>query len=355
MKKTLDQKKSEDFAQKMLSVVNHAGLALMTSLGHRSGLFDAMADMPPATSEEIAERTGLNERYVREWLAAMVTGEIVEFDSAARTYQLPAEHAAWVTRKASPNNLAVSTQFVAVLGGVEEHVLAAFRHGRGVPYAAYNRFHEVMAEESAQSVVAGLHDHIVPLIPGMETRLARGIDVLDVGCGSGRAMMHLAEAYPKSRFVGYDFSEEATAGAKREIERRGLKNVCFSQRDLATMSDVEAFDLITAFDAIHDQAKPDTVLRNVRRALRPGGIFLMQDISGSGHLHADCNHPVGPFLYTISCMHCMSVSLAGGGPGLGAMWGKELALKMLGEAGFNNVRVESLEHDPMNFWYVADV
>ncbi len=355
MNNTLDQKKSEAFAQKMLAVVNHAGLALMTSLGHRSGLFDAMAEMPPSTSGEIAGSTSLNERYVREWLAAMVTGGIVEFDSAARTYRLPAEHAAWITRKASPNNLAVGTQFVAVLGGVEEHVLAAFRHGRGVPYSAYSRFHEVMAEESAQSVVAGLLDQILPLMPGMETRLARGIDVLDVGCGSGRAMIHLAEAFPKSRFTGYDFSEEATAGAKREVERLGLKNVCFSQHDLATMNDVEAFDLITAFDAIHDQAQPDTVLRNVRRALRPGGTFLMQDISGTGHLHADCNHPVGPFLYTISCMHCMSVSLAGGGPGLGAMWGKEMALQMLGEAGFGNVRVESLEHDPMNFWYIAAV
>jgi hypothetical protein len=112
-------------------------------------------------------------------------------------------------------------------------------------------------------------------------------------------------------------------------------------------------DLITAFDAIHDQTRPDAVLRNVARGLRPGGVFLMQDISGSSHVERDVNHPLGTFLYTISLTHCMSVSLAGGGPGLGAMWGKDTALRMLREAGFGDVRVETLPHDIMNFYYVA--
>jgi ubiquinone/menaquinone biosynthesis C-methylase UbiE len=349
----MDQKKSEAFADKMLDVMNHAGLALMISIGHRIGLLDKLAELPALTSHEIAARTGFNERYVREWLGAMVTGGVVEFDAAARTYRLPAEHAAWVTRKSSPNNMAVATQFVSVLGGVEEQVMAAFTHGRGVPYSAYTRFHEVMAEESSQTVVSGLLEHILPLAPGLETRLARGIDVLDVGCGAGRAMIHLAEAFPKSRFTGYDLSDEAVGLATREVERLGLKNVCFKACDLGAMTDTAAFDLVTAFDAIHDQSQPDAVLRHVRRALRPDGLFLMQDISGSGHLHHDCKHPVGPFLYTISCMHCMSVSLAGGGPGLGAMWGKEKALEMLAAAGFADVRVETLDHDPMNFWYLA--
>ncbi|MGC3970859.1 MAG: class I SAM-dependent methyltransferase [Pirellulales bacterium] len=349
----MDQIKTEAFAGKMLDVMNHAGLALMISIGHRIGLLDKLAELPALTSPEIAARTGFNERYVREWLGAMVTGGVVEFDESARTYRLPAEHAAWLTRKATPNNMAVATQFVAVLAGVEEHVAQAFTHGRGVPYSAYHRFHEVMAEESSQTVVAGLLEHILPLAPGLETKLTRGIDVLDIACGSGRAMIHLAEAFPKSRFMGYDLSEEAVDFAKCEVERRGLKNVCFKACDLAAMTDTSAFDLITAFDAIHDQAKPDAVLNHVRRALRADGLLLMQDISGSGHLHHDCKHPVGPFLYTISCMHCMSVSLAGGGPGLGAMWGKEKALEMLAAANFTNVAVKSLDHDPMNFWYLA--
>jgi hypothetical protein len=111
--------------------------------------------------------------------------------------------------------------------------------------------------------------------------------------------------------------------------------------------------VVTAFDAIHDQARPAEVLRNIAGALRPGGTFLMQDIAGSGRLEVDIGHPFGVFLYTISCMHCMSVSLAAGGPGLGAMWGREKALAMLREAGFGGVRVESLAHDPLNFYYIA--
>jgi ubiquinone/menaquinone biosynthesis C-methylase UbiE len=349
----VDQTKQEAFGQKMLTVMNDAALALMMSLGHRTGLFDVMARLPPATSEQIAAAAGLSERYVREWLGAMVTGGVVEYDAAGKTHRLPPEHAAWLTREASPNNLAGSLQWVAVLGYVEDQVLDAFEHGKGVPYSAYHRFHEVMAEESAQTVVAGLSQHILPLVSGLERRLKGGIDVLDIGCGSGRALIYLARQFPASRFVGYDFSDEGVAAARREAQAQQAANARFAVVDVAAMPDAQAFDLITAFDAIHDQAQPDAVLRNIRRALKPGGVFLMQDISGSSNLAEDVRHPVGTFLYTVSCMHCLSVSLAHGGPGLGAMWGKELAVRMLREAGFADVRVETLPHDMMNYYYIA--
>jgi 2-polyprenyl-3-methyl-5-hydroxy-6-metoxy-1,4-benzoquinol methylase len=344
---------TEDFGARMVEVLNHAALAVMVSIGHRTGLFDAMALMPAATSEEIADAAKLSERYVREWLGAMVVGGIVEHDPGRRTYRLPAEHAAWLTRAAVPNNLAGAAQWIALMGCVEEPVVAAFRHGKGVPYSSYPRFHEVMAEESEQTVVAALTEHILPLVPGLVERLSRGIAVLDVGCGSGRALLRLAEAFPRSRFRGYDFSDEAIGHARDEAGRRGLTNVEFAARDVAELSEPRAFDLITAFDAIHDQARPAEVLRGIAEALRPDGTFLMQDISGSGHLHEDVAHPFGTFLYTISCLHCMSVSLAHGGPGLGAMWGRAKALEMLREAGFDCVAVEELPHDPLNFYYIA--
>jgi hypothetical protein len=306
----------------MVEVLNHAGLGLMTSIGHRTGLFDVMSRTPAATSAGIAAEAGLNERYVREWLGAMATGGVVEYDETDATYRLPPEHAAWLTREASPNNLAVAMQFLAVLGHVEDQVVEAFQHGRGVPYSAYHRFHDVMAEESAQTVVAALFEHVLPMVPGLADRLAAGVDVLDVGCGSGRAINTLAERFPASRFTGHDFSEQAVAAARAEAQRRGPTNVRFEVRDVA-------------------------------EAQRPDGVFLMQEISGSGHVHTDLKHPLGPFLYTISCMHCMSVSLAAGGPGLGAMWGKQKALAMLRDAGFASVRVETLPHDPMNDFYIA--
>lgn len=350
---SFDQARADAFATKFVGFVNGAGLMLMTSLGHRTGLFDAMSDAAPYTSDTLAEKANLSERYVREWLGAMTTGGIVTYDGDSETYHLPREHAAFLTRAASPNNLAVTSQFVSVLGAAEDYVADAFRHGRGVPYSAYKRFHTVMAEESNQSVIAGLDEHILPLVDGLEDRLARGIDAVDVGCGSGFALMHLAKRFPKSRFTGLDLSDETIAKANKTARSRGLANLKFELRDLTHWNPAPAFDLVTAFDAIHDQARPDLVLRHIRSALRPDGVFLMQDIKASSRVDGNDNQPLAPFIYTISTMHCMSVSLAQGGIGVGAAWGRELACKMLGEAGFTHVDVKELPHDIMNYYYLA--
>lgn len=341
------------FAERMLRAVNDSALMLMVSIGHRTGLFDKLAEMPPATSGQIAEFTGLNERYVREWLGAMFTGGVVTYDPETRSYQLPAEHAACLTRAAGSDNVASMAQWFAVLGGVEDEVAEAFKHGKGVPYSSYRRFHEVMAGESDLTVVAALDEHILPLLPGIDEKLRSGIKVADVGCGSGRALLYLAERYPRSTFVGLDFSAEATDDARAEAKKRGLTNVEFQCHDAAKWQPEGMFDLIFTFDAVHDQARPDIVLENIKRALKPGGVYLMQDIAASSEVHKNDDHPVGPLVYTISCMHCMSVSLAYGGMGLGAAWGKEKALAMLADAGFESVRVEELPHDFLNYYYVC--
>jgi 2-polyprenyl-3-methyl-5-hydroxy-6-metoxy-1,4-benzoquinol methylase len=202
--------------------------------------------------------------------------------------------------------------------------------------------------------VAALLNQILPLVPGLTEQLQAGIEVLDIACGAGRAMIELACAFPKSRFSGVDLSKEAIELARAEAQRRGAQNVRFEVRDVAELSESGVYDLITAFDAIHDQARPQQVLDNIRRALKPKtGLLLMQDIQACTHLHDNLSNPLGPMIYTVSCMHCMSVSLANGGPGLGAAWGKEMALEMLSKAGFEDVRVETLEHDPMNYYYIA--
>jgi SAM-dependent methyltransferase len=350
---TLERPAAEQFGERAFQIINDGALALMVSLGHRTGLFDSMAGLPPSTPGEIARAAGLSERYVREWLGAMVTGGIVEHDALMDKYHLPAEHAASLTRASSPNNVAVTAQWFAVLAAAEDALVDAFRHGRGVPYDAFPRFHAVMEEESRQTVVGGLTSHILPLVDGLVSRLESGIDVLDVACGSGGAAIALAEAFPASRFTGVDQSREAIAAGRAAIASRQLENVGFLQGDVADLWLEGVFELITAFDAIHDQARPSLVLERIHAALRPGGVLLMQDIAGHTRLADNLTHPLGPFLYTISCMHCMSVSLAAGGPGLGAMWGKEQALDMLTAAGFRNVRVATLPHDPLNFYYIA--
>src|SRR5215216_5456668 len=287
-----DQVRAERFAERMVDVLNEGAIALMTSIGHRTGLFDAMAGLPPSTSEQIATAAGLKERYVREWLAAMVVGRIVEHNPEDETYYLPQEHAAFLTRVASPDNIAVFAQYIPLLGSVEDGIVESFKNGGGVPYSAFPRFHEVMAEDSGQTVLPVLTDHILPLVPGLTERLEEGIDVLDVGCGSGRALNLMARKFPNSRFLGYDFSKEAIAHARAETGEHGTTNVRFEVKDVAAFDEEASYDLVTTFDAVHDQADPAAVLKGIAEALRPGGVYLMQDIAGSSHVHNNLDHPI---------------------------------------------------------------
>ena len=213
-----------------------------------------------------------------------------------------------------------------------------------------------MAEDSGQSVLSSLESHIVPLVPGLSDRLVEGIKMLDVGCGRGRTMNQLAQLYPKSRFTGVDLSGEAVLVAWQDAAGKKLRNVEFIVADLSQFDEKaehEAFDLITTFDAIHDQAKPLNVLKGIYRALTREGVYLMQDIKGSSQVHNNIDHPLGTFLYTVSCMHCMTVSLAQGGEGLGAMWGEEKTRDYLTRAGFRSIVKRELTHDIQNNWYVV--
>ena len=180
-----------------------------------------------------------------------------------------------------------------------------------------------------------------------------GLDVADVGCGSGHAINVLAPGFPASRFVGFDFSQEAIARANTEARALNLTNARFEVCDAATLDQPEAFDLVTAFDAVHDQAHPGQLLAAIARATRPGGTFLMIDIKASSNVENNRENPLAPALYTISTMHCMTVSLGLGGDGLGAVWGRELATSMLHEAGFADIQIHELEDDPFNHYYVC--
>jgi 2-polyprenyl-3-methyl-5-hydroxy-6-metoxy-1,4-benzoquinol methylase len=210
-----------------------------------------------------------------------------------------------------------------------------------------------MAEDSGQTVTAQLFDSILPMVEGLEARLEAGIDVLDAGCGRGAALTSMAERYPRSRFTGYDLGEDAIAFATEQASVRGLPNVTFAVRDLTGYSEKERFDFVTTFDAVHDQKDPEGLISGLAGALRPGGVYLMQDIGGSAQLENNMDFPLAAFLYAVSFTHCMPVSLGQGGAGLGTMWGWETAEAMLRNAGFASVERKLLPHDPMNVWFVA--
>jgi 2-polyprenyl-3-methyl-5-hydroxy-6-metoxy-1,4-benzoquinol methylase len=349
----LDAAKTEEFAGRVVGVINDMMLGLMTSVGHRTELFDKMAELPPSTSEEIAGKTGLNERYVREWLNAMTVARVVDYDAAAKTYVLPPEHAVSLTRAAGPNNLASFAQFGSLLGNVEDGIVESFRNGGGVPYSEYPKFQELMAEMSGQVHDVALFDSTLPLVDGIIERLEAGIDVVDIGCGEGHAINLMAERFPNSRFTGWDFSEEGIATAKAEAAERGTTNTTFEVQDASKIDGSKKFDFITVFDAIHDQAKPAQVLKNIADSLKPDGVFLCVDIGGSSHVEENMEHPLAPALYSISTFHCMTVSLALDGEGLGTMWGEQKANEMFREAGFTNVETKKIPEDIFNVYYVA--
>ncbi|GAA4412195.1 class I SAM-dependent methyltransferase [Fodinibacter luteus] len=349
----LDPDRVQEFASNLFGALAAGSTALMVSIGHRTGLFDALSGLPACTSPQVAAAAGLHERYVREWLHAMTTARVVEHNPTDDSFRLPAEHAAVLTRESGPDNLAALMQFLPLMAEVETDVVGCFAEGGGVPHARYGRFHDVMAELSANTNDAALLDRVVPLVPGLQDRLKRGIRGADVGCGQGHAVNLLARAFPASTFVGYDFSEEALTVARAEAQDWGLGNARFEVRDVTSLDGTGTFGLITAFDAIHDQAHPATVLKQIQTHLDRDGAFLMVDVHASSDVEANLDLPWAPFLYAISTMHCMTVSLSLGGDGLGTAWGAELALQMLADAGFGDVSVQRLPEDVINSYFVA--
>lgn len=235
-------KNRSEFATRLLDILNGGTLSLMIRIGHKTHL-DIISNLQqPATVEEISRTASPNERYVREWLGAMVVGRIIQYDPLNGTYFLPQEHAVVLIRRAGIDNLAVFFRYISLMGIVEDKIVECFYKGGGVPYSEYPKFQELQAEETARVFDARSIDHIIPLVDGLVDRLRSGIDVLDVGCGRDHAMNIMAKTYPNSRFVGYDLSNEAIQAAREEAEkiaREGLKNVRFETRDVTSLMNMK--------------------------------------------------------------------------------------------------------------------
>ena len=361
-----DDKKKTAFGKKMTDILNHGSLNLAMALGYRQKLFDAMEALgKPSSIEDIVSQSKQNQRYIKEWLGVMVTGGVVEIsadESGITLYHLPPEHAAFLTRNAGNNNLGVYTQEIPLLiQCAMEAVVAGFNSGQGVPFSMYPRFQSFMAELSNAKHREVLVEQFLPQVDDgrLIKRLKTGIAVCDLGCGEGVALNLMARAFPQSRFVGIDNHEKAVEKAKNDVEKMGLDNVTYYLEDAALLMDdprfVGRFDYVCAFDAIHDQSKPFDALKSVRSMLAPEGLFSMVDIAAASDIEGNLEHPMGPFLYTVSLMHCMPVGLNDNGAGLGMMWGRQRAEALLREAGFNAVEVQAMAHDGFNFHYLCRI
>jgi 2-polyprenyl-3-methyl-5-hydroxy-6-metoxy-1,4-benzoquinol methylase len=346
-----------DFSDKIVQILNHGALNLALSLGYSLKIFDVMDEIgEPATLKALAAATTLDRRYLKEWLGIMVTGEIITLSD--ETYYLPPAHADVLTRRAGNNNLGVYTQETPLLTSCAmEAVQTGFSTGQGVSFDHYPKFQQFMSELSNAKHEQVLIQTFLPSVANgaLVDRLKKGIAVCDMGCGEGVALKLMAKAFPNSQFLGVDNHGKAIATAAESAKKMNLSNARFKGLDAAQIKGdktfYQKFDYVTAFDAIHDQSHPLTVLEGIRAMLKPGGQFSMVDIKAATRLQDNLDHPMGPFLYTVSLMHCMPIGLNDKGRGLGMMWGKEQALAMLAQAGFDRVDALEIPNDPFNLHF----
>lgn len=347
---SVDQTKTEAFQGKVLTDTSGLTTTIMASIGDRLGLFKQLTD-GPATSAELAARAKINERYAREWLSAMTSAGYITYDPASSRFTLPAAHMPVLVQESGPMFFGGIHQWVTALARQIEPIIQAFRDGGGVPQAAYDEITWDGQERFTNTWFESLLIPVwMPLMPEVHARLERGTTLADVGCGRGRAIVKLAQAYPNAHFVGYDVYGPSIEHARRLSQQAGVtERVRFQQLD-ASRGLPEQYDVITTFDVIHDAAKPRELLRSIHAALQPGGRYVCLEINAAETLEQNAG-PLGSFLYGFSVLYCMTSSLAEHGEGLGTMGMPESKVRALcAEAGFSRVQRVPMEN-PFNSLY----
>lgn len=355
MATTLDEAKVEQFLYKALGDASATQTVFLCSIGDKLGFFKDLAEKGPSTSEELAKRTKTQERYVREWLGGMATAGYLEYEPTTKRFTLPAEHAPVLAQESGPMFFGGLYHMLPELLPVFPQVVQAFRQGGGVPQAAYSEdLHDGMERFTAGWFENHLTQEWIPAVPAVEEALRKGADVADVGCGRGRALIKLAEAFPKSRFVGYDIFAPNISKAVANAKAAGVsKQIRFEEQDVSKGLP-ETFDVITTFDVIHDAVDPEGILRVIAQGLRPGGSYLCLDINCSDKLEENIG-PLGAMFHGFSVFYCMTTSLANGGAALGTVGLHEKKLTEIGrKAGFGTVRKLPLEN-PFNNLYELKV
>lgn len=337
-KSKLDWDKARKFLFQFNSDLGAALLGAMNYIGDRLGIFKAMADAQWVTSQELADRTGLSERYLREWLGAEASAGYVNYDPKTRKYVLPAEHALVLANDDSPFFMGGFMEMAIPNITMAPKIAQAFQTGRGVAQSEY----PAETWEGMERASAGMYRHQLirkwlPTMPQVIDVLKAGGAAADVGCGSGRAAIALATAFPSARVFGYDVHPGSVERARTNASGAGVaERITFEVRD-ATKLPENQFDFISTFDVVHDSVDPIALLKSIRRALKPTGTYLMLEVNVSPNLEDNIG-PTGKMMYSMSTLYCMTVSLAHGGAGIGACMGEPKARELVAEAGFANFR-----------------
>ena len=343
------------YARRVFDALGGAMTSIMVWLGDRLGLYRALADGEPRTSAELAARTGLNERWIREWLAQQGSAGILEYRGGGR-FALSAEGEAVLADESAPTCGAGFFSLLPQLAGILDRLPEAFRTGIGLPYDAFGPEGAVGIERGfAPWFRTLLVPLALPAVPGVVERLTDGIAVADVGCGAGLALVEMAKAFPRSDFHGWDISKHALARAEENRAAAGVANVTFHDARSYPLPEDGRFGFMTTFDCLHDMTDPASAMRRIRAAIRPDGVWLIADVKAQGSYEAEvAKNPMTPMMYGISVLTCMSSALSeAGGAGLGTLgMSEDLARRMTREAGFASFEALDLGN-PIHAFYVV--
>lgn len=348
----LDPKKVEEVTDKAVGYLSGAGVSALIYLGDRLGLYRVLSEAGPSTSTELAARAGLHERWVREWLHGQVSAGLVRYAGEGR-FQLTAEQAAVLADENNPAFVAGGFALMMPLLQRWDKLFESFRSGRGVPYNELGPDHaQGESRFSSPWMRANLVPTILPGLDGVIPKLVAGAKVADIGCGSGKALLEMATAYPHSGFHGYDSAPLAIGFAKANLAKSGLDNVTFHLAAANGLPRDGSFDFIFTWDCLHDMTDPAEAMRAIRGAIKPDGTWLIVDINGMPTAEENYAHPLGALLYSFSVLDCLSCSMCEErGAGLGTLGLPEpVARKMTAEAGFTRFTVRDFGN-PLNSFY----
>ncbi len=350
----LDMEKVQAFAFKVIGDITAQQMGTLSTVADRLGLFNALADAGPSTSTEFADRAGINERYAREWLAAMACHGYLAYDDGTKRFTLPAEHAFILADSDSPFYLGSMITMAQPYWRNLDRLTEAFKQGGGVPQECYGDEFWCGFERFTRT---GFHNNLcqdwIPAMPQVDARLRAGGSVADVGCGNGQALIFLARGYPNATLVGYDNYPPAIEAANANAREAGLANRLRYEVCDVTQGIPGSFDLITTFDVVHDMPRPRPALREIHRALKPDGTYFVLEFNFFGDLERNLHHPlgIGAFGYSASTNYCMTQSLAVGGDGTGTCMGEEKTQELAREAGFSRFRRIDFPQNPFNLFY----
>ena len=348
----MDRARIESFLDRFVGYASGAMTVGLLAVADRSGLLSWLRENGSGSTESIATGADLEERYVTEILSGLAASGVIDYNAATKTFTLPPEHALFVADESSPYYMGGWFDLVPAVLAQIDGVADATINGGGVGFDEYGPdLIRGLDRGNGPSQRVFLVSRWLAAVPGLVAKLEKGARVADVGCGTGTAAIEIAGAFPESQVTGYDLSPDSVSLARSRAE--GLDNVEFEEYSADAIPIEPPNDLVTSFDVIHDLVDPLAGLTRIRESLAPGGQFLMMEPNLSSSLEDNLNDR-GALMYGVSALHCMTQSLAGGGTGLGAAWGREKAAEFAAMAGFGRFeQIETITNKFSAFYLLA--